>query len=175
MRRREVITLLGGAAAWPLAARAQQGPRNKQVRIGFLAAAVPAPAMLSAFPDALRERGYVEGQNLSIANRWPQGALEQISEVAAELVRSNADIIVAWTTPAALAAKAATATIPIVTAGIGDPVDAGVVRRLAACCHRAQSQQSSRDLRAAGSRECRLDTGARRRRRSKCGDRIPLG
>jgi hypothetical protein len=83
MKRRAFITLLGGAGvSWALSARAQQGPRNKQVRIGFLAAAVPTPAMLSAFRDALRERGYVEGQNLSIADRWPQGALEQISDIA---------------------------------------------------------------------------------------------
>src|SRR5262249_22498016 len=74
LKRREFITLLGGAAAaWPLAARAQEGPRNKQIRIGFLAGAVPTPAMLRAFRDALREHGYVEGQNLSIVDRWPQG------------------------------------------------------------------------------------------------------
>jgi len=77
MKRREFITLLGGAAAaWPLAARAQEGPRNKQIRIGFLAGAVPTPAMLRAFRDALREHGYVEGQNLSIVDRWPQGSFE---------------------------------------------------------------------------------------------------
>jgi putative ABC transport system substrate-binding protein len=129
--RREFITLLGSASSsWPVVARAQQGPRSKQVRIGFLAAAVPTPAMLSAFRDALRERGYVEGQNLSIADRWPQGALEQISDIAAKLVRSDVDIIVAWGTPAALATKAATATIPVVALS-GDPVGQGLVRSLA--------------------------------------------
>src|SRR5215813_7751518 len=67
IRRREFISLIcGAAAAWPIAARAQQGQDNKQIRIGFLAAAVPTPAMLSAFRDALRERGYVEGQSLSM-------------------------------------------------------------------------------------------------------------
>ena len=87
--------------------------------------------MLRAFRDALREHGYVEGQNLSIADRWPQGSSEQISDIAAEFVRSNVDIIVAWTTPASLAAKAATATIPIVMVGVGDPVGTGLVRSLA--------------------------------------------
>jgi putative tryptophan/tyrosine transport system substrate-binding protein len=131
MKRRKFLTLLGGAAAWPLMARAQQGERDKQIRIGFLAAAVPTAAMLRAFRDALREHGYVEGQNLSIADRWPQGSSEQTSDIAAELVRSNVDIIVAWTTPASLAAKAATPTIPIVMVGVGDPVGTGLVRSLA--------------------------------------------
>jgi putative ABC transport system substrate-binding protein len=130
MKRREFITLLGGAVTWPLAAWAQQGQRNKQIRIGFLAAAVPTPAMLGAFRDALRERGYVEGQNLSIADRWPQGSFGQISDIAAELVRSNVDIIMAWGTPAALAAKAATTTIPIVIL-VGDPVGTDLVPNLA--------------------------------------------
>ena len=129
--RREFITQLGSAVAWPLAARAQQGLRDKQIQIGFLAAAVPTTAMLRAFRDALREHGYVEGQNLSITDHWPQGSSEQISDIAAELVRSNVDIIVAWTTPASLAAKAATATIPIVMVGVGDPVGTGLVRSLA--------------------------------------------
>src|SRR5262249_56097914 len=109
IRRREFISLIcGAAAAWPIAARAQQGQRNKQIRIGFLAAAVPTPAMLSAFRNALRERGYVEGQNLSIADRWPQGSFGQISDIAAELVRSNVDIIMALGTPAAPAPQATT-------------------------------------------------------------------
>src|SRR5215831_10458032 len=86
LQRRAFITLLGGAAVWPLAARAQEGQRDKQIRIGFLTAAVPTAAMLRAFRDALREHGYVEGQNLSIADHWPQGSSEQISDIAAELV-----------------------------------------------------------------------------------------
>jgi putative tryptophan/tyrosine transport system substrate-binding protein len=132
MKRRDFITFLGGAAAaWPLAARAQEGQRNKQIRIGFVAGAVPTPAMLRAFRDALREHGYVEGQNLSIVDRWPQGSFDQISDLATELVHSDVDIIVAWATPAALAAKAATATIPIVMVGVGGPVGTGLVRSLA--------------------------------------------
>jgi len=130
VKRRHFITLLGGAAAWPLAVRAQQGQRNKQIRIGFLASAAPTPEMLSAFRDGLRERGYVEGQNFSIADRWPQGSFEQLSDIAAEFVRSNVDIIVAWATPAALAAKTATATIPIVML-VGDPASTSLVRSLA--------------------------------------------
>src|SRR5262249_28429547 len=124
MKRREFITLLGGAAAmWPLAVRAQQGHRNKQIRIGFLASAAPTPEMLSAFRDGLRERGYVEGQNFSIADRWPQGSFEQLSDIAAEFVRSNVDIIVALAPPPPLPAQPATASIPIVmlVGGPGGP------------------------------------------------------
>src|SRR5262249_40744658 len=117
------------------AARAQEGQRDKQIRIGFLTAAVPTAAMLRAFRDALREHGYVEGQNLSIADHWPQGSSEQISDIAAELVRSNVDIILAWTTPASprppSAQQGRTATIPIVMVGVGDPVGMGLVRSLA--------------------------------------------
>src|SRR5712691_693901 len=104
MRRREFITLLGGAVAWPLAARAQP----KVWRIGLLAPAPPTPAMLSAFRDGLRERGYVEGQNLFIDVRWSQGSFEQNPDIAAELVRSKVDVIVAWTTPSVIAARRAT-------------------------------------------------------------------
>jgi putative ABC transport system substrate-binding protein len=100
MRRREFITLLSGVAtaAWPLAAHAQQ-PRVW--RIGFLAPEPPTPAMLSAFRDGLRERGYVEGQNLFIDIRWPQGSsFEQSPSVTDQFVRDNFDVIVAWATPA---------------------------------------------------------------------------
>jgi ABC-type uncharacterized transport system substrate-binding protein len=128
MRRREFITLLGGAAVWPLAARAQQ---PKVWHIGLLAPAPPTPAMLSAFRDNLRELGYVEGQNLSIDVRWPQGPFEQNPGLAAELARSNVDVIVAWGTPAVTAARRATSTIPIVMAAVGDPVGYGFVASLA--------------------------------------------
>ena len=82
MKRRQFITLLGGTAALPLAARAQQ---PKVWRIGFLAAVPPTPAMLSAFRDGMRGRGYVEGQNLSIDVRWPQGSFDQDPSVVTEL------------------------------------------------------------------------------------------
>jgi putative tryptophan/tyrosine transport system substrate-binding protein len=108
--RRDFITLLGGAAAWPLAARAQQ---PKVWHVGFLAPVPPTPAMLSALRDGLRERGYVEGQNLSIDARWSEGSFEQNPGLAADLVRSNVDVIVAWSSPAVFAARRATSTIPI--------------------------------------------------------------
>jgi putative ABC transport system substrate-binding protein len=128
LKRREFITLLGGSAAtWPMAARSQQ---PKVWRIGFLAPAPPTPAMLNAFRDGLREHGYVEGQNLSIDVRWPQGPFEQNPDLATELARSNVDVIVAWATPAVIAARRATSTIPIVMA-VGDPVGSGFVASLA--------------------------------------------
>jgi putative ABC transport system substrate-binding protein len=128
MKRREFITLLGGAAAWPLAARAQQ---PKVWRIGVLAPVPPTPVMLSAFRDGMRGRGYVEGQNLSIDVRWPQGSFDQDPSVVTELVNSNVDVIVAWATPATIAAHRATSTIPIVMAGVGDPVGSGFIASLA--------------------------------------------
>src|SRR6516225_3346482 len=128
MRRRDFITLLGGAVAWPLAARAQQ---PKVWRIGVLAAVPPTPAMLSAFRDGLRGRGYVEGQNLSIDVRWPQGTFEHDPSPVAELVNSNVDVIVAWATPAVIAVRRATSTIPIVIVGVGDPVGSGFIASLA--------------------------------------------
>ena len=129
MRRREFITLLGGAAAgWPLAARAQQ---PKVWRIGVLAPVPPTPAMLSAFRDGLRGRGYVEGQNLSIDVRWPQGSFDQDPSVVTKLVNSNVDVIVAWTTPATIAARRAASSIPIVMVAVGDPVGSGFIASLA--------------------------------------------
>ena len=129
MRRRDFITLLGGtAAAWPLAARAQQ---PKVWRIGVLAPVPPMPAMLSTFRDGMRERGYVEGQNLSIDVRWPQGTFEHDPSPVAELINSNVDVIVAWATPAVNAARRATSAIPIVMVGVGDPVASGFIASLA--------------------------------------------
>ena len=127
MKRREFIGLVGGVAAWPLAARAQQ-PTGRVWRIGFLASAPPTPAMLSALRDGLRERGYLEGQNLSVDVRW---LLDENPNVATELVRSGVDVIVAWATPATVAARKATTTIPIVMVSVADPVGSGVVAELA--------------------------------------------
>jgi len=87
--------------------------------------------MLSAFRDGLRGRGYVEGQNLSIDVRWPQGSFDQDPSVVTELVNSNVDVIVAWATPATIAARRATSTIPIVMVGVGDPVGFGFIANLA--------------------------------------------
>jgi putative tryptophan/tyrosine transport system substrate-binding protein len=127
MRRRQFIGLIGAAAAWSRSARAQQ-PAARVWRIGFLASTPPLPAMVNALRDGLRERGYLEGQNLSIDVRW---LLDQNPHVATELVRSGVDLIVAWGTPAAIAASRATATIPIVMASVADPVGSGVVADLA--------------------------------------------
>ena len=128
IKRREFITLLGAAAVWPLAARAQQ---PKVWRIGVLAPVPPTPVMLSAFRDGMRRRGYVEGQNLSIDVRWPQGTFDQDPSVVTELVNDNVDVIVAWATPATIAARRATSTIPIVMAAVGDPVGSGFIASLA--------------------------------------------
>ena len=128
LKRREFIAFLGGAVAWPLAAVAQQ---PKVWRIGVLAQVPPTPAMLSAFRDGMRGRGYVEGQNLSIDVRWPQGSFDQDPSVVTELVNSNVDVIVAWGTPATIAARRATLTIPIVMASVGDPVGSGFIASLA--------------------------------------------
>ena len=130
MRRRQFITLLGGAAAWPLAARAQQGA--KVFRIGFLfyGSSGPSPE-LDAFRRGLREFGYIEGQNIAIEYRFASGQVERLPDLAAELVRLKPDVIVAPATPASLAAKQATGTIPIVFAGVADAVGAGLIANLA--------------------------------------------
>jgi putative tryptophan/tyrosine transport system substrate-binding protein len=135
MNRRAFITLVGGAAAssvsWPLVARAQQGGRLR--RIGMLET-VPAAANAAnfdAFRRGLRELGYVEGQNVTIEYRSADGRAERFPALAAELVRLPVDVIVTRGTPAALAAKQATATIPVVMAAIGEPLGVGVVASLA--------------------------------------------
>jgi putative ABC transport system substrate-binding protein len=129
MRRREVITLLGGMAVtspWPLTARAQQ-PAGKVWRIGFLGATPPTPVMVSALREGLRERGYIDGQNLTIDVR----SLDENPQVATELARSGVDLIVSWATSATIAAKRATTTIPVVMVSVADPVGVGVVAGLA--------------------------------------------
>src|SRR5262245_50484317 len=130
MRRREFIRLIGGAAAaWPLAARAQA----KVYTVGILETVPRAQnqANFTALLTGLRELGYVEGQNLGIDYRSADGDGERFPELAAELVSNRVDLIVTRGTPAARAAKAATAAIPIVMAAIGEPLGVGVVASLA--------------------------------------------
>jgi putative ABC transport system substrate-binding protein len=130
MRRREFITLLGGAAAWPLAARAQQPA--KLPTIGFLGAATPSTTnpWIAAFMQRLREFGWIEGRNIAIEYRWAQGRTEPLAEIAAEFVRLKVDVIVTHATAPAVAAKQATSVIPIVFANAGDPVGSGLVASL---------------------------------------------
>jgi ABC transporter substrate binding protein len=111
------------ASGWlggPRGRSRQAAQRPKVWRIGVLAAVPPMPAMLSAFGDGMRERGYVEGQNLSIDLRWPQGTFEHDPSPVAELINSNVDVIVAWPTPAANAARRATSAILIVMVAAAD-------------------------------------------------------
>jgi putative ABC transport system substrate-binding protein len=132
VKRREFITLLGGAAAtWPLAARAQQA--GKVPRIGFLGMTSPSTlaARMKALRLGLRDFGYIEGTNITIEYRWAEGHYGRLPELAAELVRSNVDLIITHGTPGTLAARKATATIPIVMAVIGDAVASGVVASIA--------------------------------------------
>ena len=123
MRRRAFITLLGGAAAtWPLATRAQQP--GKVPAIGFLGANPSIESYrVAAFVQRLRELAWIDGRNLAIEYRWAEGRNERYAENAAEFVRLKVDVIVTSATPATLAAKQATAVIPIVFAAVSDPVD----------------------------------------------------
>ena len=124
MRRRDFITLVGGAAAaWPLAARGGQAP--KTACIGVLAT-LPLPPVQRFFRK-LQEYGYVEGRNLRLELRFAGGDDDRYPALAAELVSIPVDIMVTWGTPAALAAKQATTTIPIVMGAIADPVSVGIV------------------------------------------------
>jgi len=124
MRRREFISLLGGATAWPLAAQAQQTPvigyvnsRSRETDTPFLA----------AFHRGLNETGHVEGQNVAIEYRWAEGQYDRLRVLATDLVDRRVTVMAATSTPAALAAKAATSAIPIVFTTAADPITIGLV------------------------------------------------
>jgi putative tryptophan/tyrosine transport system substrate-binding protein len=127
VRRRQFITLLGGAAAWPLAARAQHA--GKVWRMGFVAHG--HESFYDALFEGLREYGYDEGRDLIVERRYARGQAERFKEFAAEMVRLNVDVIVVVTTPAALAVMNATNTIPIVHPNTIDPLNTGLIASLA--------------------------------------------
>jgi putative ABC transport system substrate-binding protein len=139
IRRRHFITLLGGAAAWPLAARAQQGERMR--RIGVLMPGdendPAAKARISAFTQALADLGWTDGRNVRMDLRWPEADINWIRAIAQELVGLQPDIIVTSATPATVAVQRETRTIPIVFVGASDPVASGIGRRLTdSYCHK---------------------------------------
>jgi putative ABC transport system substrate-binding protein len=129
LKRREFITLLGGGAAWPLTARAQQA--SKVHHIGFLGSATAAGSAkaIESLRAGLREVGYVEGANIDIEFRWAEGRFDRLPQLVAELIATN--VLIIHGTPAAVVAKQATTTIPIVMAIIGDAVANGLVSNLA--------------------------------------------
>jgi putative ABC transport system substrate-binding protein len=130
MKRREFITLLGGMAAWPLAARAQQAARLPT--IGFMGASTRSAEnqWIATFVQRLRELGWTEGRTVAIEYRWAEGRDERLAEIAAEFVRLKVDVVVTWGIPSTLAAKKATSVIPVVAAALGDPLGTGIVASL---------------------------------------------
>ena len=131
MKRREFIALLGGAAAWPVTARAQQP--GKRPIVGFLGDSTPVgeSERAAAFARRLHDLGWIEGRTIAIEYRWADGRSERLAEIAAEFAQLKVDIIVTAGTPAVMAAKQAAPVVPIVFAAAGDPVGAGLVTTLA--------------------------------------------
>ena len=130
MRRREFIRLFSSAVvAWPLTALAQK-PAAKIWRLGILQPGAPPDPLVDTLQERLKELGYSEGHNIAYEYRWAEGKPQRLTELAKELVDLKVDVITAFSTPAAIAAQKATQTIPIVFAGVGDPVGSGVVSSL---------------------------------------------
>ena len=131
MKRRAFMTLIGGSAAWPLAARAQQPARLPT--IGYLGANTPSveSQRIDVFVQRLRELGWIEGRTIAIEVRWAEGRNERLAKIAAEFIRLKVDVIVTVGTPAVVTAKQATSVIPIVVAVAGDPIGTGLVASLA--------------------------------------------
>jgi len=131
VKRRDFITLLGGAAAaWPLAARAQQQAKLPTIGLWGPSTLSAASQRVARFVQRLRELGWTEGRTVTIEYRWAEGRNERAAEIAAEFVRLKVDVIVAQGTPSVIAAKQATSVIPIVFAAVGDPVGSGLVASL---------------------------------------------
>jgi len=133
MERRKLLVLLGAiTATWPLAARPTAAQNSARLsRVGFLGAGAPVEAHVAAFRDRLRELGYVEGRSLAIEFRWGHGTFERLPNFAEELVRMRCDVIVAWTSPAVVAARNASGNVPIVMLGVSDPIGMGFIKTLA--------------------------------------------
>jgi ABC-type uncharacterized transport system substrate-binding protein len=132
MNRREAITLLGSTAAWPLAARAQQGERVR--RIGVLNSFPnnsETQVLVKAFKQTLEARGWVDGKNARFEERWAQGDATRIPQLASEIVNTAPDVIFAVATPALVALRQQTRTIPLVFVNVSDPVDGGFVESMA--------------------------------------------
>jgi putative tryptophan/tyrosine transport system substrate-binding protein len=131
LKRREFITLIGGAAALPLAARAQQPGKLRTIGFAGLSTRSAESELVAAFAQRLHELGWIENRTVVIEYRWSEGRAERFVQIAAEFVRLNVDVIVASGTPQVLATKQATSVIPIVFARVGDPVASGLVASLA--------------------------------------------
>ena len=132
VQRREFITLLGGAASWPLAARAQSGERVRRIgALMYLAADDPeSPARVATFARGLQELGWIEGRNIQIEYRWGGGDMDRVRRYAAELVALAPDVILVSSGSALAALQNATRTVPIVFVNVTDPVGAGYVASL---------------------------------------------